>query len=114
MLNLYGIKNCDTVKKARKWLDAHGVKYTFVDLKQTVPAKARLQRWSKAVGWETLLNRRGQTWRQLEDKQKQDITAARALDLMHEFPMLIKRPVIEDGDQVLVGFKEADYQQYFG
>lgn len=114
MLSLYGIKNCDTVKKARKWLDARGVDYTFVDLKQDAPGKSRLQQWCKVVGWETLLNRRGQTWRQLSEAQKQDINAGRAVSLMQQHPMLIKRPVIETGDRVLVGFSEADYQQHFG
>jgi Spx/MgsR family transcriptional regulator len=114
MRTLYGIKNCDTVKKARKWLDARGVEYTFVDLKQDAPAKSRLQRWCKTAGWETLLNRRGQTWRQLDDSQKQNIDAGTAVALLQQYPMLIKRPVIENGEHVLVGFNEADYQRHFG
>ncbi|MFP3874022.1 MAG: ArsC family reductase [Thiohalophilus sp.] len=113
-MKLYGIKNCDTVKKARKWLDDRDVSYTFVDLKQTTPGKSQLQRWCKAVGWETVLNRRGLTWRQLDETQKQNINASRAIELMHEQPMLIKRPIIEQGDTILVGFKEADYQPHFG
>ena len=112
-MNLYGIKNCDTVKKARKGLDTREIEYTFHDLKQTAPDRARLQRWSRAVGWETLLNRRGQTWRQLDEAQRQNINEASAVALMQEHPMLIKRPVIENGDQVLVGFRETDYQQHF-
>lgn len=113
-MKLYGIKNCDTVKKARRWLDARDLDYTFVDFKQDAPGKNLLQQWSKAVGWETLLNRRGLTWRQLDDAQKQDINAGRAVTLMHQYPMLIKRPVIEGGDRILVGFNEADYEQHFG
>ncbi len=113
-MKLYGIKNCDTVKKARKWLDGRDVAYTFVDLKQTTPNKSQLQHWCKTVGWETVLNRRGLTWRQLDDAQKQDIQTSRAVELMHEQPMLIKRPVIELDDTLLVGFKEADYQRHFG
>jgi len=113
-MKLFGIKNCDTVKKARNWLDKHDVEYEFHDFKQAAPGKTQLQRWIKASGWETLLNRRGLTWRQLSDRQKQDVDAAKALQLMLEHPMLIKRPVIEHNSDVMVGFKEADYQQYFG
>lgn len=113
-MELFGIKNCDSVKKARKWLDAREIDYTFHDLKQAAPDKVQLQRWCQAVGWETLLNRRGLTWRQLDEAQKQDLDTPMAIELMQHHPMLIKRPVIQHGDQLLVGFKEADYEQHFG
>lgn len=113
-MKLFGIKNCDSVKKARKWLDANEVAYEFHDFKQAAPAKSQLQHWLEVCGWETLLNRRGLTWRQLSDKQKQNVDAQKALQLMLEYPMLIKRPVIEHDAGVMVGFKEADFQQHFG
>jgi len=113
-MNLYGIKNCDTVKKARQWLDAHDVAYEFHDLKVAAPGKTRLQYWCDAVGWETLLNRRGLTWRQLDDSDKQNVDAGQAVQLMQTHPTLIKRPVIEYDKAVLVGFNEAHYQQHFG
>lgn len=114
MLSLYGIKNCDTVKKARKWLDARDVDYDFHDFKLRAPDNKQLQRWCDAVGWERLLNRRGLTWRQLDEADKQNLDAGRAVQLMHKHPMLIKRPVIENNNTVLVGFNEADYQQHLG
>ena len=113
MTILYGIKNCDTVKKARKWLETAGIEYRFHDFRSDGLEREKVAAWNQAVGWETLLNRRGTTWRQLPEEVKETIDEARALDLMIEHPTLIKRPVLEHGKDVLVGFKEADYKTLF-
>ena len=114
MTTLYGIPNCDTVRKARKWLTAHEVDYQFHDFRKDGLSAKQLKHWAKKVGWETLLNRRGQTWRKLPDKTKADLTEASALKLMQAEPTLIKRPVLETKSQVHIGFKDADYQDLFG
>ncbi len=106
---IYGIKNCDTMKKARTWLDSHDVAYDFHDYKASGIDKAHLQRWSKAVGWETLLNRAGTTFRKLDDAAKEGLTEVRAIALMLEQPSMIKRPVLEKGSKILVGFKPEIY-----
>ena len=111
MITLYGIKNCDTVKKARKWLDEHGVDYRFHDFRADGLDMKRLEAWIKAVGWEALLNRRGTTWRKLSEGEREGIDARRAAALMLEHPTLIKRPVIEHGKQVLVGFDPKAYAE---
>ena len=113
MVTLYGIPNCDTIRKARKWLDQHNIEYIFHDFRKDGIDAGQLENWSKQVGWETLLNRRGTTWRQLPEEVKETIDEARALDLMIEHPTLIKRPVLEHGKDVRVGFKEADYKTLF-
>lgn len=113
MTTLYGIANCDTVRKARKWLTSHDVDYQFHDFRKDGLGSAQLKNWASKVGWETLLNRRGQTWRKLADKDKTALTEARALKLMQHEPTLIKRPVLEVNNQVYVGFKDTDYQQLF-
>jgi len=110
---VYGIPNCDTVKKARRWLDAHGVEYEFHNYKKQGIDAAVLKKWSKAVGWETLLNRRGTTWRKLDDADKENVNASRAISLMQEHTSLIKRPVITHGKQHLVGFDEQSYVEAF-
>ncbi len=112
-ITIFGIKNCDTMKKARTWLDAAGIAYAFHDYKVSGIDRAHLDRWSKAVGWEVLLNKAGTTFRKLDDADKQDLTKARALALMIAHPSLIKRPVVERGEDVLVGFKPEAYQQFF-
>lgn len=111
MLTLAGIKNCDTVKKARKWLDANGIDYRFHDFRADGLAQETLQRWQRAVGWETLLNRRGTSWRQLPQPIRDSIEETSALQLMLENPTLIKRPVLElDNGSVFVGFSEEIYR----
>lgn len=105
MIALYGIPNCDTVKKARSWLDAHGLAYAFHDYKKEGADPARLAKWADAVGWEPLLNRAGTTFRKLPEADKGDIDAAKALALMAAQPSLIKRPVVEYRGGLLVGFK---------
>ena len=113
MIRLYGIPNCDTVKKARAWLDAKGLAYTFHDYKKEGADPARLERWVAEKGWEALLNRRGTTFRQLSDADKADIDAAKAVRLMAAHPSTIKRPVVEYPDGLLVGFASAEWGAAF-
>ena len=112
-MTLYGIKNCDTVRKARKWLDAHNIEYTFHDVRSDGLDKKDLSSWVKSVGWETLLNRRGTTWRQLPEKDKETINEANAVQLMLAQPTLIKRPVLVHKKIIHVGFKPAEYEALF-
>ena len=112
---IYGIKNCDTMKKARSWLEKHGVDYAFHDYRTAGIDRARLERWTRKVGWETLLNRAGTTFRKLPDKDKQSLDAEKAIVLMLEQPAMIKRPVLDlGGDRLLVGFKPETYAQAVG
>jgi Spx/MgsR family transcriptional regulator len=113
-VNLYGIANCDSVKKARVWLDLHGVAYAFVDLRRTPPSAALLARWIAQVGFEALVNRRGTTWRSLESQEQAAVRDARSAQaLMAAHPTVIKRPVIEARDMLVVGFDAADYARRF-
>jgi arsenate reductase len=112
-VTIYGIKNCDTMKKARTWLDKAGVDYAFHDYKAAGIDRAHLERWAKVVGWETLLNRAGTTFKKLPDADKQGLTAAKAIKLMLAQPSMIKRPVLEAGTTLLVGFKPDDYKAAF-
>lgn len=113
MTTLYGIKNCDTVKKARTWLEARGVAYTFHDLRADGLSKAELSRWVTALGWEALLNKRSTTWRQLDPSQQAGLNQDKAISLMLEHPTLIKRPVLNHAGACHVGFKAADYAALF-
>lgn len=108
-ISLYGIPNCDTVKKARTWLDANGVAYAFHDYKKEGADPARLAKWAEAVGWEKLLNRAGTTFRKLDEGDKADIDRAKALRLMTAHPSVIKRPVVEYRGGTLVGFKPEEW-----
>ncbi|ABD88502.1 conserved hypothetical protein [Rhodopseudomonas palustris BisB18] len=108
-ITLYGIKNCDTMKKARGWLDASGVAYQFHDYKTAGIDRAELTRWVKQVGWELLLNRAGTTFRKLPDADKDGLTEAKAIALMVSQPSMIKRPVLDLGSKLLVGFKPELY-----
>jgi len=114
MLTLYGIQTCDTVRKARKWLDAHGVEYRFHDFRVDGLDPALLQRWLDQAGWETLLNRRGATWRALPEGVRAGLDGTRVKGLLLERPTLIKRPVLDDGRAVHVGFDPRDYERRFG
>lgn len=105
----YGIPNCDTVKKARAWLDANSIAYVFHDYKKEGADPARLARWAQMVGWEKLLNRAGTTFRKLDEADKAGIDEAKALRLMAVNPSLIKRPVVEVPGGVLVGFKADEW-----
>ncbi|HLD65506.1 MAG TPA: ArsC family reductase [Pseudomonas sp.] len=108
-MTLYGIKACDTMKKARTWLDEQGLTYGFHDYKAVGIDAERLNRWCAEHGWETLLNRAGTTFRKLEDGQKADLDQAKAVALMLAQPSMIKRPVLDLGDRTLVGFKAERY-----
>jgi len=112
---IYGIKNCDTMKKARAWLEQHGVDYAFHDYKASGIDREHLEAWIKAVGWETVLNRAGTTFRKLPEADRENLTEARAIKLMLEQPSMIKRPVLETGKgKPLVGFKPEAYAERFG
>jgi arsenate reductase len=106
---IYGIKNCDTMKKARTWLDDHGIAYRFHDYKTDGIERERLVRWVKEVGWEALLNRAGTTFRKLDDADKEKLGETKAIALMLAQPSMIKRPVLELGGKLLVGFKPQIY-----
>ena len=107
---LYGIRNCDTMKKAWTWLDEHGIAYDFHDYKKQGIDRPRLERWVRAVGWEVLLNRAGTTFRKLPEADRQELDEAKAIALMLAQPSMIKRPVLETADRLLVGFKPALYE----
>jgi arsenate reductase len=109
MNTIYGIKNCDTMKKARAWLTSHGVAHEFHDYKVSGIEHAKLASWLKSVGWEVLLNRAGTTFRKLPDAAKSDLNEAKAVKLMLEQPAMIKRPVLEHGKALLVGFSPEKY-----
>ncbi|MET4027555.1 arsenate reductase [Marinobacter sp. MBR-99] len=108
-MKLYGIKNCDTVKKARKWLDDNGIAHEFHDFKKDGLTSEKLSQWEKAIGWESLLNKRGTTWRKLPDEVRDNISAQSAHQLMLENTSIIKRPVVERADQVSVGFNADEW-----
>ena len=110
-ITIYGIKNRDTMKKARAWLDKRGVDYAFHDYKTAGAPKDKLTQWSDKLGWETLLNRAGTTFRKLPDAVKEGLTEKKALALMLEQPSMIKRPVLEMGAKLLVGFKPETYEK---
>jgi arsenate reductase (glutaredoxin) len=112
LITIYGIKNCDTMKKARAWLDKRDVEYVFHDYKTQGIARERLERWEKKVGWEILLNRAGTTFRKLPDNDKNGLDAKKALALMLAQPSMIKRPVLElVGGELLVGFSPEIYSR---
>ena len=113
-VTIYGIKNCDTMKKARAWLDAHGLAYQFHDYKGAGIARGALEGWARAVGWETLLNRSGRTFRALPAKDQEGVSEKKALALMAAQPAMIKRPVLDVGGKLIVGFKPEQYEQAFG
>ena len=114
-ITIYGIKNCDTMKKARDWLVKHGVDYGFHDYKTAGIEREQLERWSKKAGWETLLNRAGTTFRKVSNKDKEALTEKKALALMLAQPSMIKRPVLDlGGGKILVGFSPEEYGKRIG
>ena len=114
MIKLYGIPNCDTMKKARKWLEGRDIAYEFHDYKKAGIDETTLRSWVKELGWEILLNRRGMMWRKVPQETKDGIDEASAVQLMLETPSIIKRPVLDLGDKRHVGFKEKEYEALFG
>ena len=113
MVMLYGIKNCDTIRKARRWLADNGIEYRFHDFRADGISAKLLAPWIEELGWETLINRRGTTWRQLSAAQRDGLDRATALDLMLKHPTLIRRPVLEIDKRHYVGFKDDQYAQLF-
>ena len=109
-VTIYGIKNCDTMKKARDWLEAEGVAYDFHDYKTAGIDRARLEGWVEELGWETVLNRAGTTFRKLPDAARENLDADKAIALMLEQPSMIKRPMLDLGDRRLTGFKPELYR----
>jgi arsenate reductase len=108
-VKLFGIKNCSTRKKAFAWLDARGVAYEFIDYKKAGVAESHLPDWNRRAGWKTLLNTRGLMWKKLTDDERADVDEARALALMARYPALIKRPVLDTGENLLIGFDADRY-----
>ena len=113
-VTIYGIKNCDTMKKARAWLDQHGVTYAFHDYKSAGVARDVLEGWAGKVGWDTLINRAGRTFRALPEKDQAGLTEKKAIALMAAQPSMIKRPVLEVGGKLYVGFKPEQYEKVLG
>lgn len=113
-VQLYGIRNCDTMKKAWTWLDAHGVAYDFHDYKKDGVARETLEDWVDRLGWETLLNRAGTTFRKLPEADRAELDAEKAIALMLAQPSMIKRPVLKVGEQIQVGFRPDAYAALFG
>lgn len=111
---VYGIKNCDTVKKARQWLASQAIDYQFHDFRQDGLDRQTIENWLQSVDWTVLLNKRGTTWRKLDDPRKDYVDANTAVDLMLEYPTLIKRPVVTDNSGCMVGFNEQEYQNRYG
>jgi Spx/MgsR family transcriptional regulator len=112
-VTIYGIRNCDTMKKARAWLNTHGIAHDFHDYKEAGIDRDRLKRWVKDLGWEKLLNRAGTTFRKLPEEEKSSLGEAKAISLMRTYPSMIKRPVLETEGRLLVGFSPAAYQDAF-
>jgi len=111
MLTIYGIKNCDTVKKARRWLEDHGVEYQFHDFRQDGLDKKQITSWVETLGWEFIVNKRSTSWRNLSDEEKAISSNSQAIKLLLEYPTLIKRPVVQNKKILLVGFKEAEFKK---
>ncbi len=112
-VTIYGIKNCDTMKKARTWLEEHDVAYDFHDYKASGIDRGHLDRWTQEAGWETVLNRAGTTFRKLPDAARENLDQEKAIALMLEQPSMIKRPVVEADGKLLVGFKPEIYSGFF-
>ncbi len=112
-VTIYGIKNCDTMKKARGWLEEHDVVYAFHDYKASGIDRAHLEKWTEEAGWETVLNRAGTTFRKLPDNARENLDREKAIALMLEQPSMIKRPVVEADGKLLVGFKPDLYGAFF-
>ena len=113
MIKVFGIKNCDTMKKAMNWLSDHGIAYEFIDYKKAGVAESHLAEWNRRAGWKTLLNTRGLMWKKLSETERAKVDEAKALALMATYPALIKRPVLDTGKKLLVGFAPEIYESEF-
>ena len=113
MTTLYGIKNCDTVKKARTWLDDHAIQYSFYDFKTQGATQTQIKQWILEIGLETLVNKRGTSWRNLDEITKENFNEKNAVKLLSEQPTLIKRPLLDTGKIKTVGFSETEYKNIF-
>ena len=113
MVTVFGIKNCDTIRKARRWLDAQGVEYSFHDVRSDGLSRTQLEGWATSLGWENLLNRRGTTWRKLPESVRDTINKRTAIKLMLEQPAMIKRPVLDLGNSLHLGFSEETWTGLF-
>ncbi len=113
MITLYGIKNCDSVKKARRWLEAQGIDYSFHDFREQGVTRKQVAGWLAALGWETLVNRRSTSWKALSPEQREGMDEAVALEAILEQPTLVKRPLLDTGHELHCGFSAADYAKIF-
>ena len=113
MITLYGIKNCDTVKKARKWLELHSVDYQFHDFRDDGLERDAVQAWLAELGWETLVNKRSTSWKALDEQQRESMDEASALAAILQQPTLIKRPLLDTGHERFTGFSADNYQKIF-
>ena len=113
-VTIHGLKTCDTTRAARKWLDEHGVKHAFHDVREDGLSKAQLEGWVKQLGWEKVLNKASTTWRELPEKEKASVDEKKAAALMLSHPALVKRPVLDQGGKLTLGFKPAVYETLFG
>ncbi len=113
MITLYGIKNCDTVRKARKWLDDHEVDYRFHDLREDGLERSLAAHWLEALPWDTVVNKRSTSWKALEPARREGMDASSALDAVLEHPTLVKRPLLDTGHELHCGFSAAQYQKIF-
>lgn len=113
MTTLYGIKNCDTIKKARRWLEEHHIEYTFHDFREDGLAPSQIQQWVAELGWETLVNKRSTTWKTLDETTKAALDDKTVIDVIAKSPTLIKRPLLDTGTSRHVGFKAAEYDTLF-
>jgi arsenate reductase len=110
---MYGIPNCDTIKKARQWLQQHDIAYRFHNYKKDGTDPAQLLSWIDQLGWEQLINKRGTSWRKLDEDTRNNMDKARAIEIMQQNPSIIKRPLLTHGNKLLPGFNEQSYQQEF-
>lgn len=110
---IYGIKNCDTMKKAFKWLDAQGISYQFQDYKKEAPSQDLVAQWLEQLGWEQVINKRGTTWRKLDDNTKNTMNDTLAIEVILENPSIIKRPLLDHEGELHLGFKDTEYQAIF-
>lgn len=110
-MKVFGLKNCSTCVKAQKWLEAQGIAFQFQDVRQIPPSAAQLSRWSQQLGWDKLINKKSQTWRGLTEEQKSLTQTDDLIVLVQEHPSLMKRPLLESDDVLILGFTEADYQK---